>query len=190
MPSGPYEIPAPSSSTPLSVLFREDSMMTPYRSLSAGCAKPARSEWPANFCALSLSGRSPRTPAASAADLTNRATWRSFNRSGTDMTAAIDHAAKDRTVRDARELQPGLKRGHRKGEIGGCPLCANSPAIRRREPISIRTPPRASSINPLWRRFIGHRSLDEFMREIAPLGTRNVHPRGSSHQTGVCCMSL
>src|SRR5271163_2493237 len=33
------------------------------------------------------------------------------------MTAAIDHAAKDRTVRDARELQPGLKRGHRTGEI-------------------------------------------------------------------------
>src|SRR5271156_3490281 len=56
-----------------------------------------------------------------------------FNRSGTDRTAAIDHAAKDRTVRDARELQPGLKRGHRTGEIGGCPLCANSPAIRRRD---------------------------------------------------------
>jgi len=28
-PSGPCEIPAPSSSTPLSVLFREDSAMTP-----------------------------------------------------------------------------------------------------------------------------------------------------------------
>jgi len=29
-PSGPYEIPAPSSSTPLSVLFREDSAMILY----------------------------------------------------------------------------------------------------------------------------------------------------------------
>ena len=37
---------------------------------------------------------------------------------GADMPAAIDHAAKERTVRDAREFQPGLKRHDRAGEIG------------------------------------------------------------------------
>jgi hypothetical protein len=42
-------------------------------------------------------------------------------------------------------------------------------------PASAR-PPRASSINLLWRRFIGHRFLDGFIREIAPLVAMNAHP--------------
>jgi hypothetical protein len=86
-PSGPYEIPAPSSSTPLSVLFREDSAMTPIEPcdspLHPACCVPVTGRW----CGLSMRTRSATT-SQKGGPLTSRTSGRGRRRFLTPSTAS------------------------------------------------------------------------------------------------------
>ena len=87
--------------------------------MSAEEARPARSECPEKSNARSPSGRSERTPAASAVCLTRRATWFVGEPLGVDSLVVLEDAPEQRSSCYTAEANPALKSNNGASLVGG-----------------------------------------------------------------------